>query len=191
TQESGCNRRRGRLHDGKYTGRSRFEENTATCRRAVIVARHECTDALQRVGRDPAAVAQPAGKLAVIDGATTEGRFGEPARAAEFTDLLNDLLVHGAFPDRLSMAAVVQSEPTPATSVNHKYVAWEDGQDGWANRPPNNFSISSTKIEALSRQTASKVQIWATALSCCRVLVGKNGHLAARTATRNGPKRSE
>src|SRR5512143_2250493 len=47
-------------------------------------ARHEGADAIERVGGDAAAVAQPVGELAVVDGAAAEGRLGEPTLTAEF-----------------------------------------------------------------------------------------------------------
>src|SRR6185503_18999137 len=65
-----------------------------TRRRPVGIARHERADAIQRIGRDAAAVAQAAGELAVVDGAATKGRLGEPAGTAEFADLLENLFVH-------------------------------------------------------------------------------------------------
>jgi hypothetical protein len=67
----------------------------AAGRRTVGVAGHEGADALKRVGCDTAAIAQTAGELAVVDGASPECRLRQPALAAEFADLLEDLLVHG------------------------------------------------------------------------------------------------
>src|SRR5262245_15818847 len=55
-------------------------------RRPVIL--HEAADAFEGLGGDAAAVTQPRGELAVVDGAATEGRFRYPGVAAIFGDLL-------------------------------------------------------------------------------------------------------
>ena len=47
-------------------------------RRRGVVVGHEGADAVERVGGDAPAVAQPRGELAVVDGAPAEGRFGKP-----------------------------------------------------------------------------------------------------------------
>ena len=53
-------------------------------------------DAVKRVGGDAAAIAQPCGELAVIDGAPSEGRLGKPRRPAIVRDFLQQLMgVHG------------------------------------------------------------------------------------------------
>ena len=39
---------------------------------------HEAVDAVERIGRDAPAVAQPRGELAVVDGAAAEREFGQP-----------------------------------------------------------------------------------------------------------------
>ncbi len=58
--------------------------------------RHEAVDAVERVGGDAAAIAQPRGELAVVDGAAAEGRFGKPGLAAIVGDFVKQLLrVHG------------------------------------------------------------------------------------------------
>ena len=60
------------------------------------VGSHEAVDAVERIGRDPTAVAQPGGELAVIDGAASECRFGKSGLAAIIADFLKQLLgVHG------------------------------------------------------------------------------------------------
>src|SRR6185312_8775135 len=79
---------------GGGRGRAGVEQDAAARRRIVAALRHEGANAIERVGGDAPAVAQAAGELAVIDGATAEGRFGEPLRTAEVTDLLKYLLVH-------------------------------------------------------------------------------------------------
>src|SRR5262249_9545490 len=89
------NRRCRWLHDRQRAGWHRFKQHTTTRRRTVCVARHERANPLERVCGDAAAIAQPAGQLAVIDGASAESRFGEPAHAAKLADLLEDLFVHG------------------------------------------------------------------------------------------------
>ena len=92
--------------------------SNSTRRRAgarVGAARHEGADAVERVGGDAAAIAQAAGELAVVDGAAAEGRFGEPALAAEFADLLQDLLVHGeSFRSERLCGRLDASEPSLA-----------------------------------------------------------------------------
>src|SRR5208282_4013439 len=60
------------------------------------VCSHEAVDAVERIGRDPTAIAQPGGELAVIDGAAPECRFGKPGLAAIIADFLKQLLgFHG------------------------------------------------------------------------------------------------
>src|SRR6266511_2749069 len=56
---------------------------------------HEGANAVERIGRDAAAVAQAAGELAVVDGAPAEGRLGEPGLATEIGDFSQDGVVHG------------------------------------------------------------------------------------------------
>ena len=75
---------------GKAVAGGGVEQHAAAGRRGIGVARHEGADALQRVGGDAAAIAQAAGELAVVDGAATEGGFGQAALTAEFADLLKD-----------------------------------------------------------------------------------------------------
>src|SRR3979409_1506503 len=53
---------------------------------------HEAPDAVERLGRDPTAVAQPRGQLAVIDGTPAEGRFREPAVPTIVGDFLQQFL---------------------------------------------------------------------------------------------------
>jgi len=63
------------------------------------VGGHEAVDAIERVGGDAPAIAQPRGKLAVVDRAPPEGRFREPALAAVIRDFLKEFLgVHDAAP---------------------------------------------------------------------------------------------
>ena len=58
--------------------------------------RHEAVDAVERVGGDAAAVAQPRGELAVVDRAAAERGFGEAGLPAIVGDFLEELLgVHG------------------------------------------------------------------------------------------------
>ena len=71
-------------------GRSMIEGRALSRRRGCV---HEGADAVERVGRDPPAVAQPRRELAVVDGAAAEGRFGEPGLAAIVGDFLQQLLV--------------------------------------------------------------------------------------------------
>ncbi len=60
------------------------------------VGLHEAADAVERLGGDAAAVAQPRGELAVVDGAPAEGRFGKPGVPAIVGDFLQQFLrVHG------------------------------------------------------------------------------------------------
>src|SRR6476660_3674398 len=99
TGEPGRHRRHGcRFHDGQNSWRSRLEQHAAARRDTVRIARHEGADAIERVGRDPPAVAQTTCQLAVIHRAAAEGRLGEPPHTAKFADLLEDLFIHGALP---------------------------------------------------------------------------------------------
>src|SRR5215469_10578271 len=97
---------------------------------------HEAVDAIERVGGDAAAIAQPRRELAVIHRAAAEGGFGEPRLAAIIGNFLEELLrIHGAtplpelvspWPQRLDFkvetrAAVVQSEPRVRGRINHKF----------------------------------------------------------------------
>ena len=60
------------------------------------VCRHEVVDAIERVGGDAPAVAQPRRELAVVDRAAAEGGFGKPGLPAIFGNFLQELLgVHG------------------------------------------------------------------------------------------------
>ena len=52
----------------------------------------ERTDTVKRLGRDPSAIAEPRGELAVIDGAAAEGGFRKPAVPTIVGDLLQQLL---------------------------------------------------------------------------------------------------
>src|SRR5262249_54367067 len=59
---------------------------------------HEAADAVERLGGDAAAVAQPRGELTVVDGAPAEGRFRKSAVPAIVGDLLQQVLrVHGLY----------------------------------------------------------------------------------------------
>src|SRR5262249_14514767 len=67
-------------------------------RNRVAVGLHEAADAVERLGGDAAAAAQPRGELAVVDGAPAEGRFRKPAVPAIVGDLLQQVLrVHGLY----------------------------------------------------------------------------------------------
>ena len=70
-------RRRG---DGRRQRRARlaraFDDRQPLALRRM--RRHKTVDAVERVGGDAAAVAQPRRKLAVVDGAAAEGGFGKP-----------------------------------------------------------------------------------------------------------------
>src|SRR5262245_36632714 len=70
--ESRCDRWRRRFHDGQRARRSRLEQDAASRRRAIRVVCHEGANTLERIRSDAAAVAQAAGKLAVVDGAPAE-----------------------------------------------------------------------------------------------------------------------
>src|SRR5258708_21784097 len=89
---------RRRFYDRQHSGRSWLEQHAAARRRAVEIARHERTDALECVRCDAATIAQAVRQFAVVHGAAAEGRLGEPARAAKFADLLEDLFVHRGVP---------------------------------------------------------------------------------------------
>ena len=93
--------RSGRHGDGSRgfhrTMFSRALDDGGTCRqRGRPVAVHEGTDAVERLGGDAAAVAQPRCQLAVVDRAPAEGQFGEPGLAAVVGDFDQQFLgVHG------------------------------------------------------------------------------------------------
>ena len=103
--------------------------------------RHEAVDAVERVGGDAAAVAQPRGELAVIDGAAAEGRFRKPGLAAIVRNFLKELLrVHGVtrLPDVSSFPrvavraydrAVRLGNQAPWAKVNHKSAHYDSGQN--------------------------------------------------------------
>src|SRR5262249_3499790 len=85
--------RRHRRRRGPRLARALDDGGTGR-RRAVVL--HETADAIERLGGDAAAVAQPPGELAVVDGAAAEGRFRKAAMPAVVGDLLQQFLrVHG------------------------------------------------------------------------------------------------
>ena len=128
---AGGDRRRRRLDHGQRRGRRRVEQHAAARRRGVDVARHEAADALERIGGDAAAIAQAVGELAVIDRAAAEGGFGEAALAAEFADLLEDLIVHGGVSlSPLSRPAWSQGNQVRPLSSNGKFVLGKMGRMG-------------------------------------------------------------
>src|SRR5262249_22957175 len=87
-------------------------------RRSRAVARDEGADTVERVGGDAAAVAQPGGELAVIDGASPESRLGQPAVAAIVRNLLQQFLgVHGCRPARAIASLPGSSGGVFCTSV--------------------------------------------------------------------------
>src|SRR5215472_6482348 len=62
------------------------------------VGLHEAADAVERLGGDAAAVAQPRGELAVVDGAPAERRFRKSAVPAIVGDFLQQVLrLHGLY----------------------------------------------------------------------------------------------
>ena len=100
---------------------------------AVVV--HEASDAVERLGRDPSAIAEPRGELAVIDGAAAEGgipqaRCADNSRrspAAALGRSCQDASVEGFAPvprapvaKGLCDAPDGDSEPIAPISVNHK-----------------------------------------------------------------------
>jgi len=63
------------------------------------IGRHEAVNAVERVGGDAAAIAQPRRKLAVVHRAAAEGGFGQAGAAAIIGDFRKQLLcVHGTRP---------------------------------------------------------------------------------------------
>ena len=136
-------RRRGRERRKRRAGFRELRSMTMGRGPSGRVGSHEAVDAVERVGGDAAAVAQPGGELAVIDGAASEGRFGKSGLAAIIADFLKQLLgVHGTaasywFP-RPRRAAVLgllcarssgASEPIGEAEVNHKIAHHQSGQD--------------------------------------------------------------
>jgi len=58
---------------------------------------HVAVDAIERVGGDAAAIAQPRRELAVVDGAAAERRLGKPGLPTIIRDFLQEFLsVHPA-----------------------------------------------------------------------------------------------
>src|SRR5262249_36399671 len=131
----------------------RPRDDRRPCRRGRAVAGDEGADTVERVGGDAAAVAEPGGELAVIDGAPPESRLGKSAVAAIVGNLLQQFLgVHGA--DRrgrsrrsLFLRGVVAppswpSEPRATAAVNHKSSHWVSGMDN-GNLPTYNVGDKS------------------------------------------------
>src|SRR5215813_9648587 len=84
----------------------RTRDDRRPCRRGRAVAGDEGADTVERVGGDAAAVAEPGGELAVIDGAPPESRLGKSAVAAIVGNLLQQFLgVHGCRPARAIASA--------------------------------------------------------------------------------------
>ena len=108
---SGSDRRRRRL-DQRERGRRRVEQHAAARRHSVGVARHETADAFQSIGGDAPAIAQAVGELAVVHRAAAEGGFGQAALAAEFADLLQDLIVHDGASSRLALSGRLMAKGT-------------------------------------------------------------------------------
>ena len=118
---AGCGRWIGRPSERAAVSRS-ARRGARSCDRgiaagrpaALLVRRHEAADAVERFGGDAAAVAQPAGELAVVDGAAAEGRFGQAGLAAVIGNFLQQLLrVHGGVPG-------VSSGPAPSSPISGK-----------------------------------------------------------------------
>src|SRR5262249_23518073 len=87
-------RRRCRWSDGRAR-LARALDDRGTRNRGPV-GLHEAADAVERLGRDAAAVAQPRGELAVVDRAAAEGRFRKSAVPAVVGDFLQQVLrVHG------------------------------------------------------------------------------------------------
>ncbi len=126
-------RRRRRCDHRQGRGR-RLEQQAAAARRAVGAARHEIADALERVGGDAAAIAQAAGKLAVVDRAAAEGRFCETSAPAEFADFLQNLIVHRAFPENscAALAAAYAKPIKPAVIRQCRRGVGKGGRQWWA-----------------------------------------------------------
>ena len=84
-----------RRHDGQRRRHGAqlaraFDDRGARALRGM--GRHEAVDAVERVGGNAAAVAQPRGELAVIDRAASEGRFRQAGLPAIIRNLLKQLL---------------------------------------------------------------------------------------------------
>src|SRR5262245_52785558 len=109
-----------------------LDDRGPTCRRGAVGG-DEGADAVERVGGDAAAVAQPGGELAVIDSAPAEGRLGKPGVPAIVGNFLQQVLsVHDWASDAgvaslpslppacVLRASVTGSEPRDCVLVNHK-----------------------------------------------------------------------
>src|SRR5215475_2806853 len=90
----------GRRRYRRGNGRARLARalDDGRTRNRGAVGFHEAADAVERLGGDAAAVAQPRGELAVVDGAPAEGRFRKSAVPAIVGDFLQQVLrVHGLY----------------------------------------------------------------------------------------------
>src|SRR6266702_3398239 len=127
----------GRRRCGRGDGGARFARalDDGGTRKRGPVGLHEAADAVERLGGDAAAVAQPRGELAVVDGAPAEGRLRKSAVPAIVGDFLQQVLrVHGlnasTFRSDLRVPRLggglgwaqepAHSEPSAPRSVNHK-----------------------------------------------------------------------
>src|SRR5262249_1687308 len=89
-------RRRCRRGDGGARFARALDDGGTRNRGAVGL--HKAADAVERLGGDAAAVAQPRRELTVVDSAPAEGRFRKSAVPAIVGDLLQQVLrVHGLY----------------------------------------------------------------------------------------------
>ena len=144
----------------------------------VAVRRHEGADAVERFGRDAAAVAKAARELAVVDGAPSERGFGEAGGAAVFGDFLKQLLrIHWRRPGFLTGPARRRSRrlirrwtdeirSIPGERVNHKFAHYPDGQvDGLLPITRNGRNTGKTENKVCERGRITNLRLWA-APSC-------------------------
>ena len=102
--------RRSRERPGGRAGADSMIAGRAVSRPMRLLS-HEAADAVERLGGDAAAVAQPRGELAVVDGAAAEGGFGKPGLPAIVGDFLQQLLgVHAKTP-RLRVSLRSRARP--------------------------------------------------------------------------------
>ena len=104
----GAGRRRMQMNGGRRRLSRKLRHRHRDARRAGDDGRpfalrrmrlHEAVDAIERVGGDAAAIAQPRCELAVIHRAAAESGFGEPGLPAIIGDFLEELLrIHGVTP---------------------------------------------------------------------------------------------
>ena len=87
----------------------RWDDDLTFRRRDVAMSVHERTDTVKGLGRDAAAVAQPAGELAVVNRTAAERGFRQSGAPAIIRDFLQSSCAFIGAPWRETVDAVVSS----------------------------------------------------------------------------------